>query len=76
MAETVATRFKASTIFAIDLVEVLASDVEDQRRLHEKRAWELLWTALSKCLSPDPPMRFRRWAGLVMILGAGRGVWG
>jgi hypothetical protein len=50
MAELFAARFKATTIFGIDLADILSSAMDDQRRLQEKRASEQLWTALVDCL--------------------------
>lgn len=51
MAELVAARFKATTVFGIDLADILSSDKNDQRRLQETRASEELWDGLVTCLA-------------------------
>jgi hypothetical protein len=51
MAEFLAARFKATTVFGIDLGDIMSSAMDDQRRLQEKRASEELWAALVECLT-------------------------
>lgn len=53
MAEILAARFKATTVFGIDLAHILSSAMDDQRRLQEKRASEELWEALVECLATN-----------------------
>jgi hypothetical protein len=53
MAGLFATRFKATTVFGIDLADILTSEMEDQRRLQEKRAAEQLWAELVDCLTAN-----------------------
>jgi hypothetical protein len=60
VADILTGRFKASTIFAIDLTDLLAPKVEDQRALQESRASETLWPALSACLQENEPL-FGQW---------------
>jgi hypothetical protein len=60
VAETTAGRLKASTIIGIDLVDLLAVSVNDQRSLQQIRAEETLWPDLLRCLQDDEPP-FGRW---------------
>src|SRR6266536_2214667 len=53
MAELFAARFKATTVFGIDLADILTSEMEDQRLLQEKRASERLWIELVDCLTAN-----------------------
>src|SRR5690349_15198032 len=50
MAELFAARFKATTVFGIDLADILTAAMDDQRKLQEKRASDQLWTAVVDCL--------------------------
>jgi hypothetical protein len=51
MAEITAARFKATTVFGIDLLGMLAADTGEHRRLQERRASDQLWDGLVQCLA-------------------------
>jgi hypothetical protein len=48
-----AARFKATTVFGIDLADILTSEMEDQRLLQEKCASGQLWIDLMACLTAN-----------------------